>query len=71
MQKIIAVRVTDVGDDLVVEGFVARGKNRRRVWRVVSEGKDRIKLRQEIAIQEELRAAGEPTQLQVLQDSKS
>lgn len=67
MDKIIAVRVSEVGADLMVEGFVSRGRNRKCVWRVFSSDGDRQKLRADCLAEEAKREAGEPTSLALLQ----
>lgn len=41
MEKVVAVRIDPVGDNLRVSGYVARQKNRGRVWSFEIPRKDK------------------------------
>lgn len=55
MDRLIAIRIRDIGTELVVEGLISKGKSRGVAWKVISVGKDRGKLLEGCAAAEQER----------------
>lgn len=48
MDRLVAVRAVGDGEDVVLHGFVSRGKNRKLVWTVPVKGLSKDEVRQKI-----------------------
>lgn len=57
--KLVALRLEDAGDTVIVTGFKPNEKNRKAVWRFTMAKSDRAEMPAEVARQEEKRLAND------------